>query len=169
MRKTATVSVSGKKEIVKAVNELTEALTGGRAIAGKLGIMWALGDAGEIVAAAAKSNARAVGAPSEVTEAIFTYRGLPPEHKAKRRPAALVGVGKQDSLRQWRAGRIPKSPRAKVAPGGAVAMSLAAMYEFGTSRRPATAFFSNALRANRAAVRAKIQDNLRQVIARAGK
>lgn len=169
MRKTATVSITGKKEIVRNLNRVTAALSGEGLVGVQQDIMWALGDAGDIVAEAAKQNARGVGAPAEVVDAIFSYRGNPPLQQKKKRPASLVGVDKSKSMRIWTAGRVISSVKSKVAPGGKVGMSLAAMYEFGTTRRPATGFFSRAVMGNRAAVRARLAANLAVVVDKAAK
>lgn len=161
------VSITGKKEVVRKLTRLISTLSGEGLVGAQNDVMWALGDAGNIVSAAAKQNARAVNAPPEVVDAIFTYRGNPPVKQKKKAPAALVGVDKSDSMRIWTAGRVIASVKSKVAPGGKVAMSLAAMFEFGTTRRPATGFFSRALIQNRAAVRARLAENFAQIIDRA--
>lgn len=98
---------------------------------------------------AMRSSARAAGWPQNVIDSVFSYgrttaitfRG--PEGKA----TALAGVNKRRTMVEWIAGKHPKSPNAKVTPGNKVAMSRAAMLEFGTTRSPAKPAIRSALKA----------------------
>ena len=159
------ITVSGKKEFIQAVNALTADLSGEERAGARAGIMDALADGAAIVATAARQNA-ASGAPAEVRDGIFSYGKLPPALKQRKKPSALAGVSKKKSMREWRAGKHPRSPRAKVSPGGNVSMSLAAMYEFGTSRMSGTGYFSKAVASSRGAVRRAIELGVERVLQR---
>jgi hypothetical protein len=74
---------------------------------------------------------------AEAIDSIFSF--AKPLKTGGRKPkiSASAGVLKKLTMVEWTAGRNNKSPNAKVAPGNKVAMSLAAMLEFGTSRMAA--------------------------------
>jgi len=79
-----------------------------------------------------RSRASAAGWPQYVIDSIFA------DGRQKRgRISALAGANKRRTMFEWRASRHPKSPRAKVPPGGKVAMSRATALEFGTTRNEA--------------------------------
>jgi hypothetical protein len=103
-----------------------------------------LGEAAGFISAEAKSNARSQGVPDRVVSSIFTFAN-PAKDKPKR-AGALVGVNKRSTMITWFASKHPKSPKAKVPPGGKVSMSLASMFEGGTTNRNARPFFSPALK-----------------------
>lgn len=89
-----------------------------------------------------------------------------PQGNSKTRITALAGVGKQRTMVEWRAGRFPKSPRAKVAPGGRVAMALATMLEFGTTNRRARPAIRPAIALAKAAIVEKIAAGYRALLAK---
>lgn len=84
---------------------------------------------------------------ASVKGAVFAYRGHP--HKDPQGPSVLFGVSKKKSMLEWTAGKHPKHPRAKIPPGGKVAMSLATMFEYGTTQLSARPFFRPAMAAIR--------------------
>jgi hypothetical protein len=85
----------------------------------------------------------------DAINSIFAY-AKPRGGDFRKRISALAGVSKQKTLIEWRAGKFPKSPNAKIAPGGAVAESLAAMLEFGTSNHPARPAIRGVIRGQKA-------------------
>lgn len=91
----------------------------------------------------------------DAINSIFAY-AKPRGGEFSRRISAIVGVGKKKTMIEWRAGRHPKSPNAKVAPGSMVAESLAAMLEFGTSNRPAQPAIRNVIRGQKRGMIEKI-------------
>ena len=158
------IQVSGANKFLKNLETITSAMSGEEAAKYRRGVVWALQNASEIITDQAKSNARGARVPAEVIESIFTFGGLPKSKAARKKPSALAGVNKAKTIKEWIAGKHPKSPRAKVAPGGKVAMSRAAMYEFGTTRQRAIAFFGRAVKARRAQVRTRIGENIKTVL-----
>ena len=102
-----------------------------------------LKQAAGIIATEARSSAASRGVPLRVQQSIFTFAD-----PAKDRPgehAALVGVNKQRTMIEWTA-RASTSPRAKAAPGTKLAMSLASMFERGTTRMKARPYFTPAVK-----------------------
>lgn len=125
-----------------------------------------LGDGLRAAAAEIKDEATrravALGWPKEAAESFFAY--YDPAKDRLRRSGALAGAAKQRSMVEWTAGPHPKSPRAKVAPGGSVAMSKAAMFEFGTTRMPARPAFRPAITAAKNAAFQRIANAYREAI-----
>lgn len=100
------------------------------------------------IANEARSNAESNNAPRSVINAIFSFAN--PAKDKPNRSAALVGINKKRSgLITWFAGKHSKSPRAKVPPGGKVSMSLAAMFEGGTTKMRARPSFGPAVQSQR--------------------
>ncbi len=92
----------------------------------------------------------------QAINSIFAF-GEPRENPGKwAKITALAGVGKRRTMFEWIAGRHPASTRARVAPGGKVAMSLAAALEFGTTRHAPKPAIRNAI----ANVKMRIIDTL---------
>lgn len=110
----------------------------------------------------ATARARAQNWPKAAAESFFAY--YDPEKDKPRRSGALAGAAKKRSMVEWTARANPKSPRAKVAPGGKVAMSLAAMYEFGTSWLAARPAFRPAVAAAKERVFKRIAEAYLQAI-----
>lgn len=98
-------------------------------------------DAGAMVADVMRHTASAAGWPKSVVDTIFsTKKQAPSSALIDDRPhkiTALAGINKQRSMVKWRAGRNPKSPRAKKKPGQMVEESKAEMLEIGTTIAPA--------------------------------
>ena len=130
-----------------------------------------LGEAAEIVKTTGQLNARALGWPERVVKAFFKFSdpvGIRPD-----RMTALVGVrtgaptarGKKDSsiYKEWHAGKS-SNPKAKAAPGTKIGMSLAAMWEMGTSRMAAKPAFRPALESTRKAVLDSLRKGYKRVI-----
>lgn len=69
---------------------------------------------------------------------------------------------------EWTAARNPKSPKAKVVYPGKVAMSLATMMEFGTTRGPAKPAFRPAVINAKAELPLILAKGLKEIIARHG-
>jgi hypothetical protein len=158
------IQVGGANKVLKNIAVLTQAMSGEEAAKYARGAQWALQNASELITDEAKRNARGARVPADVVDSIFTYGGLPKSTRARKKPSALAGVAKQATMREWIATKNPKSPKAKVSPGGKVAMSRATMYEFGTTRQPAVAFFGRAVKSRRGQVRTRIAENLKLVI-----
>lgn len=123
-----------------------------------------LGDAADVLSGAMKTLARLNGYPPAVVESVFSFRRLPASLRARKQPSALAGVAKGETIVEWRATAAPKSARAKVPAGGKVAMSLAAMWEFGTSKMAGRGAIATAVTHSRGAVRETIVDGLTRVI-----
>lgn len=73
---------------------------------------------------------------AEAIASIFSF-AKPRGENPRKRISGLAGISKQHTMVEWIAGKHPRSPRAKVAPGGKVAEAFATMLEIGTSVRPA--------------------------------
>lgn len=91
MAQRITVDVSGSGPLKDNLRDLVEEL-GGRKHTRNHGpeIMQVLGDAAEMIADRARSNAASRGVPQRVQRAIFTFND--PQKYQPMRPAALVGV-----------------------------------------------------------------------------
>lgn len=144
------IELSGVKEMQQNISKLLTRMEG----------IEAQRDLGELAkkgASMLEAEARSQGWPEDAIESIFVYSKLDPKESRRRRgPAALFGFRKRGrsqpwapGYREWFPGRS-KSTRAKslVLPGlkskagtlQKVGMSLATMFEFGTSKmraRPA--------------------------------
>lgn len=108
--------------------------------------------------------------PHEAIAGIFAYF----DPNKPKRSTALAGVSKRRSMVEWYPGKS-KSPRAKVAPGtvsakgarfGAqkIAMSLATMFEYGTSKMNARPAYRPALASVRASMLARMAQGYKKVI-----
>jgi len=111
-----------------------------------------LADAAAPMVAAAKTNA--AGLSVRVEASVGMWRKQPRSKPLKK--SVMIIVDKQKTMIEWKAGKYPTSPRAKVIPGEKVAESLATMFEIGTSKtwnhgpgRPAHYWFSRAVDATR--------------------
>jgi HK97 gp10 family phage protein len=144
--------IEGVKELEAKFRDLIslfqdKAATSGKARLLKREVTETLHGAADMIAREARSNAASQNVPSRVQRSIFTYAN--PAKDKPRRSAALVGVNKKRSMVEWVAAPNNKSPRAKVGAGGKVAMSLAAMFERGTSRMKARPYFTPAVKSMR--------------------
>lgn len=158
------VNITGRNQVVKRVKAVMAAMEDNQREATRGTVMTALGDAADVLSGAMKTLARLNGYPNAVIESIFSFRRLPPSLRARKKPSALAGVAKADTMREWKATAAPKSARAKVPAGGRVAMSLAAMYEFGTSKLAGRGAIGTAVTNSRAAVRETIVIGLQKII-----
>ena len=156
--------VSGLKELISNLEDLAKGLNGYAQNSLARNTMQAIGEtAQEEIEAPAKSNAVSKGVPTVVKDSIFTdFRRI--RGGSSIRMSALVGVNKRRSMREWTATANPKSARAKVAPGGKVAMSLATMYEFGTSKMGPRPYLRPAVETGRITAPVKLGKKLRAVI-----
>ena len=102
-----------------------------------------LKDSAGIIATEARSNAAAQNVPQRVQRSIFTFTDPAKDKPGKH--GALVGVNKRRTMVEWTA-RNSFSPRAKAAPGSKIAMSLASMFERGTTRMKARPYFTPAVK-----------------------
>lgn len=144
-------------------------------------IFTVVGDAAEELRDEMKSAARSAGWGSvtttskgrkvtgdEAIDSIFAY--AKPRGSGKfTKISALAGVGKKKTMVEWRAGRRPKSPNAKVAAGGKVAESLAAMLELGTSNRPARPAIRDVIRGQKSQMLAKLAAGYNDLLAKYSK
>ena len=105
---------------------------------------------------------------NEAIQSIFSF-SKPRGGDSRKRISAVVGVGKRRTLVEWIAGRFPKSPRAKVSPGGRVAMALAAMLEFGTTRRAARPAIRKAIQSGKMRIVNTIAVGYRTLLAKYSK
>lgn len=141
-----------------------------------------LGEGAAMLKREIQSRAEARGWPKAVIAAVFTYADARKD-QGKRRQAALAGIRKgapprrdMKIYREWFPGRS-RSRRAKklVIPGtisakGAkyglqkIGMSLAAMFEFGTSKMAARPAFRPALKAVQSTVLQQIAGGYKRVI-----
>jgi hypothetical protein len=158
------VRITGRNEVVRNVNRLMSAMSDESKNDARGSIMNSLGDAADLMASAMRTMSRLKGYPQEVIDSIFAYRKLPSSLRSRKKPSALAGVAKQQTMRTWSATAKPRSPRARVAKGAQVAMSLAAMYEFGTSKLPAGGAIEAAVSQSRGAVRDTIAAGLSKLI-----
>jgi hypothetical protein len=104
----------------------------------------------------------------EAIASIFAF-DKPRGGNSKKRISALAGAGKKRTMIEWRAGRHPKSPRAKVAPGGKVAMSLVSMLEFGTTNRRARPAIRQAIAGAKSRIISRIADGYKTLLAKYSK
>lgn len=116
--------------------------------------------------------------PRRVVASIFTFAN-PAKDKPKR-SAALVGVNKQRTMVEWKARSgasfnvwgghsYGKNVKRKASAGKKIAMSLATMFEHGTTRMNAYPFFGPAVRAIRARVMSSVTSGLKSLIEKFGR
>jgi hypothetical protein len=163
------VTITGRSAIVKKLNAVVAAMSAEEQQAARTTIMDVLGDGADLMAGAMRTMARINQYPQEVIQSIFSSRKLPPSIKIRKKPSALAGVAKGETIREWRATSNPRSSRAKVGVGGKVAMSLATMFEFGTSKMPARHAITTAVLDSKSAVAVTIKDGLNRMIGEAVK
>lgn len=124
-------------------------------------------EAAEELANTMRSSARAAGWPEWIVKSIFSYGQM--RASGKKRITALAGVNKKMSMVEWRAGKHPKSPNAKVTPGGKVAMARATMLEFGTSRAPAKPAIRSAVKQAKGVIIAKVTEGFQSIYSKFSK
>lgn len=100
-----------------------------------------------------RNAANQLGWPRATVKSVFAFGDLRAEELPRTVRASLVGVRKgapprkdEQIYKEWHARGDNKSPRKKAGGGTLIGMSLAAMYEFGTTKlqaRPAFRFAYN--------------------------
>lgn len=141
-----TSELLGVKELeqkLREINSLFLQRATGKAQRRRREMTEVLRDAAGVIASEARSNAAAQSVPKRVQNSIFTFADPAKDRPGKH--SALVGVNKQRSMVEWTA-RASRSPRAKAAPGTRIAMSLASMFERGTTRMKARPYFTPAVK-----------------------
>src|SRR5688500_3062311 len=141
----------GVKELEQKFRDLLLLFQGSRQQTGKAGLLKrevnrTLRDSAEIIATEARSNAAANSVPQRVRNSIFVFSD--PKKDKPQRSSALVGVNKRRTMAEWTA-RSSFSPRAKAAPGTRISMSLASMFERGTSSMKERPYFTPAVKTMR--------------------
>jgi hypothetical protein len=104
----------------------------------------------------------------DAINAIFSY-AKPRGGDSRKRISGLAGVGKRRTMAEWKAGRWPKSSRAKRKAGELVAESFATMLEIGTSNRPARPAIRTVIRNARQGVINGIAEGFRHIFAKYSK
>ena len=153
---TNTVSIRGVRELASKIQEIVEDV--------QIGDVYKIvGDAGEILKSQVKANVAPLS--SRVAASVHNIHAANSHSRRLKKKSALVFVDKKPTMVEWRAAPNNKSPRAKVSPGNKMAMSLATMLEIGTSRGiPAHAYFGNAIKQSRSAIKAKLQDGVNELL-----
>mgnify|MGYP001577502158 CR=1 FL=1 len=160
----------GVRELALTFADLKESLTAEKQKASAKKVYEVIGAACETIRKEAQRIARSKGVDESVINSIFTFSD-PEKGPRKRRPSGLVGVSKQRTLIEWRAGKHPASQTLegrpliiKRAPGEILSVSLAFMEEFGTSRKYAKPYFRPAIKAARSLALSEIENGLRGII-----
>jgi len=147
------LSISGLKPIKERLNNVVQYLDGEE-------IYPALGRAVKPLQTAAQNNARLIS--GEIAVSIHLADRQPPSRPRKK--TVLVVAHKSETMRRWTGARSNRSPKAKVSPGNEVSESLASMFELGTSRMPARAYFKPAVDATKAEVISNVKTELEGLI-----
>ncbi len=100
----------------------------------------------------------------EAIASIFAFTRSSKQSRRAAKVSALAGLTKDKTMVEWRAGRYPKSPRAKVAWKKLVAMAFATMLEFGTTRMAARPAIRTAVKTARPRVIAAVADGFNAVL-----
>ncbi len=183
------VQVTGVRELQLNLRGLIRDLGVDEQITAKAEAYNVIAEAADMIRDAARQNARSQNWPAQVVDAIFSYKDVS-KAKTKKQRAALVGVrtGAPPHLElhtkqqkglyvEWFPGRS-QSRRAKslVIPGTLsakgdgskqkVGMSLARMFESGTSKMRARPAFRPAVLSQRGNVLEKIRSGLGAIIQR---
>lgn len=180
----AKVKVEGVRQLRVTVGNLVASLEQEeRSTYGRIAYE-AMAEASAFAWRAIRSMATANGWPRASIDSIFWYGSLKREYNlrgaetgfSRRLRASLVGVRKgapprydDDIYREWRASPNNKSPNRKRSGGQTIGMSLAAMYEFGTTKMAARPAFRPAYQASKAAIRKIIIEGYREIIRRANR
>jgi HK97 gp10 family phage protein len=162
------VSVDGLSKLQRNVHQIVDKAQGEA-------VMTVLGRAANQFRRQAIANAESEGLPKEVADSIFAYGRLT---KVRKNPSALVGIKRgpgSPSYVEWVA-HTPTGTRsaqgtgrtinAKAEPGKVIGMSLASMFEYGTSKMPPRPYFARALKEKRPEVRAFVREELLKVLTR---
>lgn len=161
------VTVDGFSKLERQVNQIIHKAQGQE-------VMSVLGQAANMFRQQAVANADSEGLPKEVADSIFAFGRL--RGKVRKNPSALVGVkrGKgTPAYVEWTASGAPgtrsgvgsgRAISAKSSPGRTIGMSLATMFEYGTSRMAPRPFFARALREKKTEVKAYVHGALLKVL-----
>lgn len=155
--------IEGYEDLVRTLEEIGKGVSGEKRNQYCRDVMQVLGTTATVnIADVAKAKAKAKGVPQSVIDSIFTDQRV--SKIRNNEPAVLVGVNKKRTMVEWTADESPASPRAKVSPGGKVSMSLATMFEFGTSTMKAKPYMRPALRYGRSVIINDLMPRLRAVM-----
>jgi HK97 gp10 family phage protein len=161
------VRVDGLSKLERSIHRIIEQAQG-------QAVMDVLGKAANMFRQQAVANASSEGLPKEVADSIFAFGRL--RGKVRKNPSALVGVkrGKgTPAYVEWQAAGGPgarsavgsgKDIKAKSASGRTIGMSLATMFEFGTSKMAPRPFFLRALKEKKAEVKSFVHSELLKVL-----
>lgn len=157
----------GVRELNAKLKEISAAMDPAQQTSLRKGVHSVLHEAVQVIKDRAVQNAENQNWPAEAVKSIFTFAD--PEKGSRRRSSALVGVGKRSTMVEWHAAKTPptnplKEVQRKVAPGGAVSMSLATMFETGTSKMPARPAFRPAVSQSMQQVADKVEDGIAAMI-----
>ena len=127
--------------------------------------------AAQFVRDSIRSAASAGGWPQRTIKTIFKFGDLAEGQLPRSVKASLVGIRKgapprrdDEIYREWRASANNKSPNRKRGGGELVGMSLAAMYEFGTTKMAARPAFRDTFQRLRGQVRKMLIEGHKRVI-----
>jgi hypothetical protein len=125
---------------------------------------------------AIRSSASAGGWPSRLMKTIFAFGDTAADSLPRTLRASLVGIRKgapprldRNIYREWRASSTNTSPRKKRGGGTLMGMSLAAMYEFGTSKIQGRPAFRPTVTRLRSTIRQRLITSYKAIIEDLGK
>jgi len=144
-RKIASFSIRGIKELTDQLKELDKAVVGPL-------IYDVLGDATGIWRRRFVQEATSKRWPKRAIASAFTYSKPDPRERTRKRATALFGIRKR--------GRNKDAPGYVEWAGGTLGMSLATMFELGTSKMSARPAFRPSVYASREAMKDKIEDGV---------
>lgn len=123
-----------------------------------------------------RSSARAIGWPRRIIDTIFKFGDIRQDSLPRSVRASLVGVRRgapprrdEEIYREWRASGKNKSPNRKRGAGDLIGMSLASMYEFGTTKIYARPAFRVTYKAIQGRLRQQLIDGYKRIILELGK
>ena len=155
--KTTGSGLIGGDEIVAKLTTLVRSLQGqersqlARAVLNDVG-----STAWDEIGSVAKRTAESKGLPKSISDAIFVDAGLK-GIESRQKLSALVGVRKKTSMVEWRASSSSQmNAKAKIGTGGRVAMSLATMFEYGTSIMPPKPYLRPAIESGRSGIPSRL-------------
>ncbi len=125
---------------------------------------------------AIRSSASAGSWPSRTIKTIFAFGDMAADSLPRSLRASLVGIRKgapprldKEIYREWRASGTNTSPRKKRGGGTLIGMSLAAMFEFGTSKVQARPAFRDTVTRLRSTIRKRLVTSYKAIIEDLGK
>lgn len=136
----------------------------------------ALNDTAAFTRDAIKTSASAGGWPSRLMGTIFAFGDVAADTLPRSLRASLVGIRKgapprrDDAIyREWKARGDNTSPRKKRGGGSLIGMSLAAMFEYGTSKIQARPAFRPTVTRLRSTIRQRLIASYKDIIEDLGK